>query len=84
MKKSTVKNRTQKKHRVSCLKTVCWIVVPVIVAALLTLDALGIYSFSAERLIVLGIYLLVILLPFFSEIDVKGIVLKRDKPKKGS
>lgn len=80
MKKNERKVKTvQKKRRTDYLKTVCWMIVPAIVVALLVLDALGVYSFNTERLIVLGVGLLMILLPFFSEITVKDISVKRGK-----
>lgn len=68
-----------KKRRSDCLKAVCWILVPIVVTGLLLLDAFGIYSFSTERLAVLGVVLLIVLLPFFSEITVKDLSIKRDK-----
>lgn len=69
----------KKKRPVDYLKLVCWILVPVLIAALLVLDAFGIYIFSTERLTVLGIGLLIILLPFFSEIKLKDLSVKREK-----
>lgn len=80
IRKKGVPYASGKTCRDSCLKAVCWIIIPVIAAALLALDALGIYRFNAERLTVLGIGLVIILLPFFSEITLKGICVKRDKP----
>lgn len=80
MKKNVRNVKTvHKKHRTDYLKTVCWMIVPVIVVALLVLDALDVYAFNTERLIVLGVSLLMILLPFFSEITVKDISVKRGK-----
>ena len=67
-----------KKNR-KLLRYICWIIVPVIITALILLDGLSIYEFNTERLIVLGIGLVVILLPFFSEITVKNFTVKRDK-----
>ena len=61
------------------LRYICWVIVPIIIAALIALDGLGVYEFTTERLIVLGIGLVVILLPFFSEITVKNFSVKRDK-----
>lgn len=79
------KNKNSKKtglrnmKRSGSLGLICWIVIPLVVIVLLILDGLGVYSFTTERLIVLGAGLLVILLPFFSEITVKNISVKRDK-----
>lgn len=68
-----------KKHDSYRLDPVCWIVIPLIVVILLVLDALGIYVFNGERLVVLGIGLLVILLPFFSEITIQDLSIKCNK-----
>lgn len=78
--KAASKKSTPKKRPSDYLKAVCRIIVPILTAALLILDAMGIYIFSTERLTVLGIGLLVILLPFFSEITLKGISMKRKDP----
>ena len=76
-------SKTKRKGNASrgrdCLKIVCWGIVPVAGIVLLVLDALGLYSFNTERLIVLGVGLLIVLLPFFSEITVKDITVKRGK-----
>lgn len=63
----------------SGLSIICWIVVPLAVITLLILEGLGLYRFTTERLIVLGVGILIILLPFFSEITVKNISVKRNK-----
>lgn len=68
-----------KKRCKDYLKTVCWIIVPIIVVALLVLDALSLYIFNSERLMVLGIGLLIILLPFFNEISLKNLSVKRNQ-----
>lgn len=60
------------------LNLICWIVIPLVVIILLILDGLGLYPFTTERLIVLGVGVLVILLPFFSEITVKNLTVKRN------
>lgn len=70
----------RKIRHIDYIKVICWILVPILIVILLVLDALGIYSFNTERLIVLGTGLLSILLPFFSEITVKELSLKRNKP----
>lgn len=75
-KNSRVTAHTGKKRRFKCLKPICWIVFPVITATLLVLDALGVYTFNTERLIVLGIGLLAVLLPICSEIKIKDISIK--------
>lgn len=82
--KKYIKNQTQKhsgrsgkRHASDLLKIICWLLAPLAMAALLVLDALGIYVFSTERLLVLGVGLLVILLPFFAEIKFQNLHLKR-------
>ncbi len=71
--------RANKKRRFNSLNPICWVIIPVITVALLVLDAIGVYTFNVERLIVLGIGLLVVLLPFFSEITIKNFSIKRNK-----
>lgn len=73
----------KKTKRRDYLKTLCWIVVPVLAATLLALDAFGIYIFNTERLLVLGTGLLIILLPYFNEITVKDLSIKRNRTKSG-
>lgn len=75
------KRTSEKKRHIDYLKIACWVLVPIVLVALVVLDALDIYIFNTERLIVLGVGLLVILLPFFSEVTLKGLSVKRDKPK---
>lgn len=73
-----MKKSSRKKRRIDCLKIICWIIVPMAVVVLIILDALNIYTFNTERLLVLGIGLLVVLLPFFSEITIKNLSVKRN------
>lgn len=75
------KERTGKKSRIDFMKIYCWFIVPAIITLLLLLDALNIYTFNKERLIVLGIALLTVMLPFFSEIGIKDLSLKRNSTK---
>ena len=49
---------------------------------LLILDGLGLYLFNTERLIVIGVLILVVLVPFFSEITIKNISLKKESDSK--
>ena len=73
-----------KKKHFDILKFICWIIVPISIIILLVLDALKIYTFNTERLLVLGAGLVTILLPFFSEITVKDLTVKRNKTKKST
>ena len=67
----------KKRRRGDLLKPVCWLVVPVMLTVFLVLDGVGIYAFNTERLIVLGVGLLVSLLPFFSEIRIRDLTVRR-------
>ena len=68
------------------MKIICWLVVPVVMVCLLVADALGVYTFTGENLVVLGACLCVVLLPFFSEIKVKDLAVKtrRSEGDKGT
>lgn len=79
--KKAIRRAEAKQQRIDKIKPICWFVFPLIGLALLALDALGIYSFTPMRLIVMGAIVLIVLLPFFSEISIKDISLKRNKDK---
>ena len=82
-KKTTPKMKSEtvgKRKRRDAMRILCWGLIPVAAAALIVLDALDIYTFSKERLWVLGILLVVVLLPFFSEVTVKNLTGKRGRP----
>lgn len=81
MKKSLNKKHSHRKNYFSCINLICWIVVPFIIAILLILDGTGIYAFNTERLIVIGAFIVVILLPFFNEVTVKDFSLKKEDSK---
>ena len=80
--KLATQKQKKKEKRIDKIKPICWGLIPVIGIALLILDAFGIYQFSTERLIVLGIILVVVLLPFFSEISLGDVSVKRKKEDK--
>lgn len=80
--KKVIRRAEVKQRRIDKIKPICWFVFPLIGLALLVLDALGIYLFTPMRLIVIGAIVLIVLLPFFSEISIKDISLKRSKDKK--
>ena len=65
------------------MRLICWIVIPVVTVVILVIDALGIYPITKDSLTVIGICLAVVLLPFFSEIQVKDLSVKRSKPGSG-
>ena len=64
------------------MKLFCWCLIPTAAALLLVLDGLCLYTFNDRRLLVLGMCLAVLLLPFFSEITVKNLSFKREKEEK--
>ena len=75
--KNLTKKRPLKKRVHLCpINLICWIIIPCAVSGLLVLDGIGFYRFNTERLAVLGAGLLVLLIPFFSEITVKNISFK--------
>ena len=74
--------RVQRKKSIDKLKLVCWLVIPIIGFILILLDAFEKYVFSNERLIVFGAILVVVLLPFFSEITFGDVSVKRKKEDK--
>ena len=80
--KKEIKRAEAKQRRIDKMKPLCWILLPLIGITLLVLEALGIYPFTPMRLIVIGVIVLLLLLPFFSEISIKDISFKRDKEKK--
>lgn len=67
--------RKKKKHNYILL--VCRIILPVSIVAMLILDVLKLYTFNTERLIVIGVCILVVLMPFLKEITIKNISIKK-------
>ena len=76
MKKASKKRRKWQK-RLNGLCFVCWLIIPLAVIAMLVLDGIGLYYFNTERLLVIGVCVLAMLLPFFSEITLKSISFKK-------
>ena len=76
MKKKT-HNQKNKKSK-SEIGVLCWVVVPIALVALLILDGIGLYKFNTERLLVIGACVMVTMFPFFEEITIKNISVKRD------
>lgn len=75
-----MKKRKSKTKKINCLCLICWTVVPLATLVLLILDGLCIYTFTTERLLVLGVGILILLIPFFNEISIKNITIKKEKP----
>ena len=69
-------NHKNKKHFESAY-LICWIVIPISTIILLILDGLKLYSFNTQRLVVIGVCLLVVLIPFFNEITIKNFTFKK-------
>ena len=77
-KTNNLSKNKKKKRRLGSFYLICWVIIPIAVIILLILDGLGLYLFNTERLIVVGICTLIILIPFFSEITIKNITLKKE------
>ncbi len=75
------KKRKNRKATIIRLQRVLWIAVPTAITALIFLDAFGLYCFTTVRLAVVGVDVLVVLLPFFSEIKIKDVTFKRNTKK---
>lgn len=80
IKKETRKNKKKKHLKTICL--LCWIILPLGIISTIVLDGLGIYILNNERLLIIGACILVMLIPFFSEITVKNISFKKDTNSK--
>lgn len=79
--KMVLQEQKKKQTRIDRLKPICWFVVPPVSIILIILDACGVYSFTSERLLFIGGTVVLFLLPFFSEITLKGFALKRNKER---
>ena len=68
---------SRKKKKLSCIRLICWIIIPIAIVIALVLDGFGLYVFNTERLIAIGACILVLLIPFFREITVKNFSIKK-------
>lgn len=73
--KKNLKEKRQK--RIDRIKPVCWILIPLFIAAIVLLDAFKIYELTTIRLIAFGGLIVIILIPFYNEISLKDLTLKR-------
>ncbi len=73
---------SRKKKKVNCIRLICWIIIPIAIMSVLILDGLELYIFNAERLIVIGACIFVVLIPFFKEITIKDFSLKKGNDDK--
>lgn len=67
--------KKKKRKYITGLRVVCWGVIPATTVGLGVLDAIDLYSLTTERLILFGLLLLSLLLPFFGEIKVGELTL---------
>lgn len=68
-KSSLIKEQKAKKERYSAgLIVFSWIIMPIIIAGVIILDATGTYKISSDRLIVYGLGILTALIPFIKEV----------------
>ena len=72
----------RKKKNFNSIHIICWIVIPTLIITLLVLDGLNLYKFNAERLIIIGACIFVLIIPFFKEITIKDFSLKKDNNSK--
>ena len=77
-KKTNQKRRNKRRQKkLTAIGILCWIALPFAVVTLLVLDGIGVYRFNTERLLVMGVCVLVALIPFFEEITIKNISVKK-------
>ena len=72
----------RKKKKNNYIRLICWIILPISIITVLILDALKLYKFNTERLIVIGVCVLVVLIPFVKEITVKNISITKENDTK--
>lgn len=75
--KILTQKQEKKRKKIDKMKPICWIVFPIIALVFQILDATGVYELTISRLILLGVVVLLVLLPFFSEITLKDFSFKR-------
>ena len=78
MKKERNENTKGTRKRLNSISLICWVIIPCAIIPMLILDGVGLYTFNTERIIVLGVGVLVVLIPFFSEITVKNFSIKKE------
>lgn len=80
MEKGTNKKsrKHKKRKKLNGVYLICWLIIPISTIGLLVMDAIGLYSFNTERMIVIGACVIIVLIPFFNEITIKNLSLKKD------
>ncbi len=74
--------KVKKQERIDRMKWFCWLLIPVAAITVLVLDKQHVLPLTTERLVIIGAVFIVLLLPFFSEISIKDISMKRDNSTK--
>ena len=69
--------KKRKKRYINGLRIVCWGIIPLAVLAIVALDAINFYALNTERLIMVGIFIMSLLLPFFGEIKLGDLSLTK-------
>lgn len=77
------KRKKSAKKRADPLKYICWGVIPTGIAICLVTDALGFYVITDAAVAVIGICITCVMLPFFGEVKIKDVLLKRNNSDKG-
>ena len=72
----------KKKRKINCMQLICWIIIPFAIIVMIILDGLEIYSFNTERIIIIGTFVFVMLIPFFKEITIKDFSFKKGNDDK--
>ena len=81
-KEVKLQDTVKKRKGFSCINIICWMILPTAIIILLVLDGFEIYTFNTERLIVIGACIIVVLIPFFNEITIKNISIKKTSKSK--
>lgn len=69
IKSSVINEQNMKNSRsVDIIKIISWLIIPLIIIGLLLLDAFRIFVFTSERLLMYGITVIVVFLPFIGQI----------------
>lgn len=76
--KTNSSSKRSKKRRLDRSCFICWVLIPLAMIVFLVLDGLGFYPFNTQRLVVIGVCVVVMLVPFFSEITITNISLKKE------
>ena len=76
--KTTRRKGKRKRKRLNAINLICWLILPTLLIIMLIMDGIGLYTFNKERIIIIGLSILVMLIPFFSEIRIKDFFIKKE------